>query len=118
MGDRQLSNKQLWVLSYLREHSDGVTAKQVAADSPIDEVRSAELTEKFDRDYEIPSMTYGDAYVVLKQLRSRGLVRRECMRDQFGDELPRHIYFAVTSEPNQDDPLEKAFALPAAEGHE
>jgi hypothetical protein len=54
---------------------------------------------------------YGDAYVALAQLRKRGLAGRRCLKDQWGDDLATHVYFAVAPTADPTDPLEQVFAL-------
>jgi hypothetical protein len=58
---------------------------------------------------------YSDAYVALKQLMARQLVRRRYLMDEWGDETPMLVYSAV-NEGDPDDPLEALFREPAAEG--
>lgn len=60
---------------------------------------------------------YSVAYQCLKTLRNRGLVVRRFKRDEWGDELPTHIYEAAPIV-REDDPLEALWTMPATRGAE
>jgi hypothetical protein len=110
---KELNNKQLWVLAYLRENPSS-TVNDVAQNSPIDEVKTAQYKEE-GREWEPRTMHYSDAYVVMMQLLRKGLVTRELSVDGFGDQRPPFRWAVVEGESDADDPLEKAFAAPSAE---
>jgi hypothetical protein len=116
---RPLTNRQLWVLAYVREHP-GCTINQVWRDSPVDVERTAAFKEDHDVgdevNFEIRSLHYADAYQALKRLMKDGLVERTASRDSFGDEHMPWRWSATEADPH--DPLERAFAAPAAEGGE
>lgn len=120
---RELTNKQLIVLELLR--SDGEMDCHSIARTLTERTTCAHCDGTGEGDNEHygcrpcfgrgkRTMAYGEAYIVLKQLRARGLVARRCRRDEWGDELATHIYFAEPA-PAADDPLEQAWQLPTAD---
>lgn len=54
---------------------------------------------------------YSTAYVCLKQLMGRKLVRRRAVVDEWGDETPRLVYEAVPVD--EEDPLAALYRAPA-----
>jgi RecJ-like exonuclease len=125
MSGRKLTNKQLLVLDVVRRHPEGLDAKTVATKVTEEAVEGpcskCDATGKLQcrvcwacdgTGQRKPFFYYGDAYQALKRLRSEGLIERRCKRDEWGDELALHVYFAAAA-PDADDPLERAFNAPA-----
>lgn len=58
---------------------------------------------------------YSEAYVVLCQLKKRGLATRRHVVDEWGDETPRLVWAAVPHQAGSVDELEALYEAPAAE---
>jgi hypothetical protein len=126
---RPLTNKQLVVLGVVRSNPTGLEAKRVAdlvrAESPLRHCEYCDGTgERNFPGYQCAPcggqgerhahFSYAEAYQALQRLRKVGLIARRCKRDEWGDEVPVHIYFALAV-PDPTDPLEQAFALPSSD---
>jgi hypothetical protein len=124
---RKLTNKQLVVLEVVRRHPVGLEAKRIAAlvreESPLRHCEYCDGTGTRNGWRCAPCrgsgerhahFSYSDAYAVLQRLRKLGLVSRRCKRDEWGDEVPTHIYFPEAA-PDPTDPLERAFNAPSAQ---
>jgi hypothetical protein len=59
---------------------------------------------------------YGEAYRALVALEKRGLVERCQVVDRWGDRTTAVSWIAASSD-DAEDPLERAFRAPSAEGH-
>jgi hypothetical protein len=118
---RRLTNKQVTVLELLRdvgpltvnEIAEKVTAQTICSvcDGTGEGDSRFGCGACYGRGH--PYFHYSQAYQALKSLRSAGLVRRRCARDEWGDEIPRHVYYAVPSP--AADPLEALWNAPTAE---
>lgn len=119
---RRLTNKQVVVLELLRAEGE-LTAKEIAAEitertvcSVCDGTGNGDWGRRHECEKCYGSgrayFHYSDAYQALQALRKVGAVARRCKRDEWGDELALHVYYAV--DVDAKDELEQAWNLPAA----
>jgi DNA-binding MarR family transcriptional regulator len=88
-----------------------LTRNQARCLAHINEVGEATIQETADA----TELTYGAAQQALYRLADLGQVFKE----RLNDGTKKIVYSKLVLEnPDSDDPLERAFAAPAAEGHE
>lgn len=120
---RKPTNKALAVLAVLREVGEVTCDSLAAAVRERTPCGQCNGTGKGDDSrygcrrcygHGYVSFHYSDAYQVLKQLRTHGLVTRRLLVDEWGDQTNRFVYSAVARPPADD--LEALYELPAVEG--
>ena len=120
---RPLTNKQVAVLEFMREQTEPLTAQQIAeaimARTPCSHCDGT--GDGSDSRFGCRPcygrgrrpFYYPEAYTALQRLRKDGLVTRRFKRDEWGDEIPRHVYEVVAEGQAADDPLESLWRMPA-----